>query len=167
MFLRAMTPADHAAVARVWHEGWHDAHAGRVPDEMTAKMQPDAFLRRLHTLPPHLMVGGIGKIGGDIGGFIHWKDDLIQYLFLSRTARGTGLAARLMTAAEAAMAKAGVERAELDYVKGNERAARFYARQGYSVTREETDSVPEYQGSWVSVICHKQLGTGPAPKHTF
>ena len=33
--IRPAADADMAAVADLWHEGWHDGHAGHVPDGLS------------------------------------------------------------------------------------------------------------------------------------
>ena len=44
--IRPAGDADMAAVAVLWHEGWHDGHAGHVPDGLTAVRTLDAFHER-------------------------------------------------------------------------------------------------------------------------
>ena len=44
--IRPATSADMAAVADLWHEGWHDGHAGHVPDGLTALRTLEAFHER-------------------------------------------------------------------------------------------------------------------------
>ena len=44
--IRPADDADMAAVADLWHEGWHDGHAGHVPDGLTAARTLTAFHER-------------------------------------------------------------------------------------------------------------------------
>ena len=44
--IRPADDADMAAVADLWHEGWHDGHAGHVPDGLTAERTLPAFHER-------------------------------------------------------------------------------------------------------------------------
>ena len=44
--LRPATAADMAAVADLWHRGWHAAHPGHVPDGLTAARTLEAFHER-------------------------------------------------------------------------------------------------------------------------
>ncbi len=44
--IRPATGADMAAVADLWHAGWHTGHAGHVPEGLTAARTLDAFHER-------------------------------------------------------------------------------------------------------------------------
>src|SRR5918994_27953 len=44
--IRPADDADMAAVADLWHEGWHDGHAGHVPDGLTAARTLAGFHER-------------------------------------------------------------------------------------------------------------------------
>jgi len=152
-----MQAEDHAAIAAIWHEGWHDAHAGLVPDLLTATRTFDAFVTAVPKLTKTVLVGCIDDRPQ---GFAALESNDIGLLFLARTARGTGLAQALMRGAEAALADLGYTDATLDYVKGNARAARFYAREGWRITGEEEDQT-DIDGvmtpPWTLVLCRKSL----------
>ena len=65
----------------------------------------------------------------------------VEYLFLARTARGTGLADKLMAAAEAklrGMTPASCTRVFLHVLPGNHRARRFYERCAFENKGEVT-----------------------------
>jgi ribosomal protein S18 acetylase RimI-like enzyme len=117
---------DH--LARVWHEGWHDAHAQIVPAELTRIRTLDSFRPRLlHALPDTRVVG---PARAPVGFCIVQGAELYQ-LFVSAEARGSGVAAALIADAEARLAAAGVATAWLACAIGNERAARFYEKAGW------------------------------------
>ena len=44
--IRPAGAADMAAVADLWHEGWHSGHAGHVPEGLTALRTLAAFHER-------------------------------------------------------------------------------------------------------------------------
>ena len=44
--LRPATADDVEAVVAVFHQGWHDVHPGRVPDGLTERRTPEAFVDR-------------------------------------------------------------------------------------------------------------------------
>ena len=44
--IRPATAEDMPAVAELWHEGWHDGHAGHVPEGLTAARTLHAFHER-------------------------------------------------------------------------------------------------------------------------
>jgi len=64
-------------------------------------------------------------------GFTMLKGDEVYQLYVSRTARGSGVASALMADAEQRLAARGVSDAWLACAIGNERAARFYEKQGW------------------------------------
>ena len=59
------------------------------------------------------------------------KDDELYQLFVTARARGSGVAAALVTDAEARLSARGVTTAWLACAIGNERAARFYEKCGW------------------------------------
>ena len=71
----------------------------------------------------------IGPRGAPLG-FTMLKGDEVYQLYVSREARGRGVAAALMADAEQRLAARGVSDAWLACAIGNERAARFYEKQG-------------------------------------
>lgn len=50
MDLRAAKDPDVDRVARVWHEGWHDAHAAIVPAELTLVRTLESFRQRMSSV---------------------------------------------------------------------------------------------------------------------
>ena len=132
--IRPATAADMAAVADLWHEGWHDGHAGRVPDGLTAARTLAAFHERTPSRVADTSVAVSGT--GAILGFVMVVDDEVEQVFVGRPARGTDLAARLLDEAERRVASGGHTSAWLAVVVGNARARRFYEKQGW---RDEGD----------------------------
>ena len=68
----------------------------------------------------------------DPAGFCIVKGDELYQLFVSAPSRGSGAAAALIADAEARLAESGVETAWLACAIGNERAARFYEKCGWT-----------------------------------
>src|SRR5690606_22532903 len=64
-------------------------------------------------------------------GFCMIKDDELYQLFVSASARGSGVAAALLADGEARLAANGIEAAWLACAIGNERAAKFYEKNGW------------------------------------
>ncbi len=132
--IRAAGAADMAAVADLWHEGWHDGHAGHVPDGLTAVRTLEAFHART---PPRVADTSVAVAEtGAILGFVMVVGDEVEQVFVGRAARGTDLAARLLDEAERRVAAGGHTSAWLAVVVGNARARRFYEKQGW---RDEGD----------------------------
>ena len=68
-------------------------------------------------------------------GFAMIRGDELFQFYVAATARGTGVAAALMTFVEAHMAARGVRTAWLACAVGNARAARFYEKAGWRLAR--------------------------------
>ncbi|MEM1067047.1 MAG: GNAT family N-acetyltransferase, partial [Pseudomonadota bacterium] len=151
--LRAMGPHDRSAVAEVWHEGWHDAHAAHFPDALINARGPDAFAAAVSRMSRPVTVA---EVAGDVPGFVIVDDDTVDRLFVARRARGTGVAQALLRAAENEIAKAGYPTGYLDYVDGNARAARFYEKEGWRVVKRGLDTIELPNGgeaAYTQVIC--------------
>ncbi|WP_210502414.1 GNAT family N-acetyltransferase [Nocardioides xinjiangensis] len=128
--IRPAVPADMAAVADVWHAGWHDGHAGHVPAGLAAARTLEAFHERTPS-----RVGDTAVAVSDDGtvlGFVMVVGDEVEQLFVARDARGTGLATVLLDEGERRVAAGGHEVAWLAVVVGNARARRFYEKRGWS-----------------------------------
>ena len=52
MQIRAAEPADLEALAVLWRDGWHDAHAALVPAELVRRRTPDNFHTRMTAMLP-------------------------------------------------------------------------------------------------------------------
>ena len=128
MKVRAAEAADIDQLARVWYDAWQDAHARLLPAELIRVRTLENFRTRLDKLLPEAWV--VGPPGEPLGFYILKGDELYQ-LFVAAAARGTGVAAALVTDAEARLAENGVRTAWLACAIGNERAARFYEKCGW------------------------------------
>jgi GNAT superfamily N-acetyltransferase len=117
---------DH--LAKVWYDGWQDAHARILPAELTRIRTLESFRDRLEAALPDVRV--VGPFPTPVGFCIVKGDELYQ-LYVSAPARGSGVAAALVADAEARLAEGGVEIAWLACAIGNERAARFYEKCGW------------------------------------
>jgi ribosomal protein S18 acetylase RimI-like enzyme len=117
---------DH--LAQLWCDGWHDAHAGIVPSELTRLRTLESFRDRLQAALPDIRV--VGPFGTPVG-FCMIKDAELYQLFVSASARGTGVAAALIADAEERLAERGIVTAWLACAIGNDRAARFYEKGGW------------------------------------
>lgn len=126
--LRPTVPADAPAVAEVWHAGWHDGHAGHVPEGLTAARTLAAFHERT---PLRTADTTVAEVDGAVAGFVMVVGDEIEQLFVGADHRGSGVAALLLTEGERRVAGNGHARAWLAVVEGNARARRFYERQGW------------------------------------
>jgi ribosomal protein S18 acetylase RimI-like enzyme len=125
--LRPAQPADVDAIAAVWHDAWRDGHVGHVPDGLLRHRGLDQFRDRAAA---HVPTTTVAVVDDAVLGFVTVVDDEVEQVFVSSHARGTAVAASLLTAAEEVIA-ATFDEAWLAVVAGNARARRFYERQGW------------------------------------
>lgn len=128
MNVRGAEEAEIGHLAKIWYDGWRDAHEQIVPAELTQLRTLESFQDRLRAALPNVRV--VGPSGEPVGFCILKGTELYQ-LFVSAPARGLGAAAILIADAEARLSEGGVEIAWLACAIGNERAARFYERCGW------------------------------------
>jgi ribosomal protein S18 acetylase RimI-like enzyme len=128
MSVRAAEAAEIDHLAKVWYDGWQDAHARILPAELARVRTLESFRDRLEAALPDVRV--VGPFPAPVGFCILKGDELYQ-LYVSAQARGSGAAAALVADAEARLAENGVELAWLECAIGNERAARFYEKCGW------------------------------------
>jgi GNAT superfamily N-acetyltransferase len=143
MNVRPAERAELDRLARIWHDGWHEAHALLVPPELTALRTLDNFRDRLDAALASIRV--VGEPGAPVGLCIVKGEELYQ-LFVAEAARGTGVAAALIADAEARLAARGVATAWLACAIGNNRAARFYEKRGWRRAGVMLNQVETSQG---------------------
>jgi len=116
------------ALAKIWYDGWQDAHAAILPEELKRIRTLESFAERMSAALATVRVAG--PSGAPVG-FHMLKDDELYQLYVSAQSRGLGVAAALIADAERQLAGAGVETAWLACAIGNDRAARFYEKSGW------------------------------------
>jgi ribosomal protein S18 acetylase RimI-like enzyme len=129
VILRAGTPADAPTVADIWHEGWHAAHPGHVPDGLTERRTLAAFHDRA---PQRVDDTTVAELDGRVVGFVMVVGDEVEQVYVDRAARGSGVAGVLLDEAEHQVAAGGHEVAWLAVASGNSRARAFYEKQGWA-----------------------------------
>src|SRR5262245_62170866 len=115
-------------LARIWYDGWRDAHERILPAQLARDRTLESLKVRLRESLAGLRV--TGPLGGPTGFCILKHDELYQ-LYVSERSRGAGVAAALIADAEARFAESDVKKAWLACAIGNERAARFYEKNGW------------------------------------
>ena len=128
MHVRDAQAGEIDALARVWHDAWHEAHAKIVPRALTRVRTLQNFTMRLREALGRTRVAGAPERPD---GFCIVKGDELDHLFIASHARGFGAAATLLADAEARLAAGGIELAWLACAIGNDRAARFYEKHGW------------------------------------
>jgi ribosomal protein S18 acetylase RimI-like enzyme len=160
MDVRAAEDAEIDHLARVWYDGWRDAHLRIVPAELTRLRTLESFRTRLQTDLRNVRV--VGPSGAPVGFCIVKGDELYQ-LFVSAESRGSGVAGALIADAEARLAGSGVDTAWLACAIGNERAARFYEKRGWHRVGTIVNPLETGSGTFLlEVWRYEKSLTGPA-----
>jgi len=128
MIVRPAEPTEIDALAILWSDGWHEAHASLVPPQLTVLRTLHSFRDRLEAELASVRV--IGPIAFPHGLCMVREAELFQ-LFVSTTARGTGVASALLADAEQRLSSQGVSTAWLACAIGNDRAVAFYEKHGW------------------------------------
>jgi ribosomal protein S18 acetylase RimI-like enzyme len=112
-------------LAKIWFDGWQDAHALIVPADLARVRTLQSFEERLRVASGGVRVAG--AVGAPVGFYFLKGAELYQF-YVSSNARGSGVAQVLMTDAEARLSASGVDTAWLACAIGNDRAVRFYEK---------------------------------------
>lgn len=126
--VRRANVAEADALARLWYDAWHDAHAAIVPADLVSARTLESFRRRMMSMLPRMRVVGFV---GEPTGFHFIERDELEHLFVAAEFRGCGVAKKLLDDAERALRESGVTTAWLACAIGNRRAANFYEKCGW------------------------------------
>jgi GNAT superfamily N-acetyltransferase len=141
--VRGATLAEVDHVANLWHVGWQDAHAAILPAELAQHRTLASFRQRLvDNLASTRVSGPIGSPSG----FCMIKQDELYQLYVGPAARGSGTAAALLADGERRLAASGVTVAWLACAIGNDRAARFYEKNGWHRAGHTINMLPTPDG---------------------
>lgn len=140
MEIEKATTADVTEVARLWHEGWHQAHAAIVPAALVASRDPAEFKARTSARVDQTHVA---RSDGTLAGFYILEEDELYQFYVAGAFQGQGVAAALMASAERALAG---RQAWLACSVGNDRAARFYEKAGWVRGSEQIYAVETANG---------------------
>ena len=151
--IRPAQSTDRADVVRLWHQGWHDAHAALVPPEVLSFRTIEHFNIWLKEASDDFYVA----MSGDIVGFVTVEGPEVVKLYVDRNVRGQGVAHQLLSFAELHLSKNGVREAELFCTAGNGRAENFYRREGWTLIQTFEDAlwIPEGISARFAVQTHR------------
>jgi GNAT superfamily N-acetyltransferase len=136
--IRDAKSSEIGQLAKLWFDGWQDAHARILPAELARVRTLQSFEERLRAASTGVRVAEV--VGAPVGFYFLKGAELYQF-YVSSNARGSGIAAVLMADAEARLRERDVHTAWLACAIGNDRAARFYEKRGWSRTGTVTDHV--------------------------
>jgi len=143
MDVRKAQPEDIDPLAQIWYEGWQDAHAELLPAELARERTFESLHQRMTDEIAEVRV--VGEPAKPLG-FSMTKDDELYQLYVSREARGTGAAQKLIAEVEERLASRGLKTAWLGCAIGNDRAARFYEKAGWHLARNYVVELPVTDG---------------------
>ena len=126
--LRPAQSEDLSALATLWHDGWVEAHAAHVPQELVDQRTLESFHIRMGKMLDETVVAG--PIGAPTGFCAVCEDEIYQ-MYVSPSARGTGTAAKLINEGCQRIFAAGFTKARLDVIPQNPRAIAFYEKIGF------------------------------------
>ena len=126
--IRSAESTEIDRLAQLWYDGWQDAHADILPTELSRNRTLENFRQRLREDLASVRVAGSPSRPA---GFCMIRQDELYQLYVSKEARGTGVAIALLADAERRLAADGATRAWLACAIGNERAMRFYEKHSW------------------------------------
>lgn len=145
MDVRTAQEVEVDPLARIWYDGWQDAHAKILPPELARHRTFDSFKARLGLSLSAVRV--VGAVGHPLG-FSLTKDDELYQLYVAAQSRGGGVAAALLENAEKRIYAHGFHTAWLACAIGNERAARFYEKNGWVCIGKMRSELPTPKGAF-------------------
>jgi GNAT superfamily N-acetyltransferase len=149
MDVRRVEATEVVHLAKIWYDGWQDAHADILPADLARARTLESFRDRLRA-----NLEGVRAVGalGAAEGFCIVKGDELYQLFVAAQSRGRGVAVALVADAEARISEHGFETAWLACAIGNEKAARFYEKCGWHRAGTMTSHLETSNGEfWLEV----------------
>lgn len=129
--IRRAGEPDVEAMAAIWRLGWSDGHAGHVPAELEQARLSGCWADEVTA---RLARSWVACFGDRVVGFVTVAADEIEEVYVERSARGSGVASYLLRHGETLVQENGFPVAWLAVATGNDRARRFYQREGWHDT---------------------------------
>ena len=155
MNIREPTNAEISQLAKLWYDGWQDAHAEILPAAIARHRTLESFAVRIQSDLANVRVAGPL---GQPAGFCMVKGDELSQLFVCGLERGAGVAATLLVDAKARFASAGIETAWLACAIGNERARKFYEKHGWRRVGTMTSQLDTPDGIFPLQVWRYEIG---------
>jgi ribosomal protein S18 acetylase RimI-like enzyme len=128
MDIRPAQNSDVERLARIWFDGWQDAHAEILPEKLRRVRTLESFEQRMRDGLANTRVAVVDRAPV---GLCMMKGDELNQLYVAAEARGAGAAQALIADAEERLAAKGAPLIWLACAIGNDRAARFYEKSGW------------------------------------
>ena len=142
MELRIAVPDDALAVARVHVRAWQAAYRGVMPAEYLDALRPEDRAPRYTFDRPDGPRTTVAIVDGVVAGFSTILGDELSALNVDPSSWTRGVGKALIARVRGDLAVAGVVEARLWMLVGNERAGRFYERDGWTTDgTRRTDTV--------------------------
>ena len=159
--IRSMHVDDIELLSDVWFSGWQDAHTGLLPAELARVRTRDSFRERLAAAAERTRVATWD--GLPVGLSMRDGAELNQF-YVAAAARGSGVAQALMADTFECFRAAQVRRAWLACAIGNERAARFYEKTGWTRVGVVETELATPEGAFALNVWRYEFDLqGPAP----
>ncbi|VBA53550.1 GNAT family N-acetyltransferase [Mycobacterium attenuatum] len=140
--VRAAVPGDAEAVARVHVRSWQRAYPGLIDQDYLDGLRPEVWAGRYTfgrmglRLPATVVAVDGSAICGLATTGLCWDRDMpncgeLMAIYVDPVRMGGGIGRLLMAAARDRLRRVGLSRASLWVLDGNERARRFYERDGW------------------------------------
>jgi GNAT superfamily N-acetyltransferase len=125
--IRPATSRDMRQVVDIAWTVWHETQAQLAPIDVVQHRSRDFFFRRAKTWDGT----ALALLDGSIVGFVAWKKNYVEFIFLLPDARCRRIGAALLAEAVSEIARSGHLDAALSCMFGNASARRFYERNGW------------------------------------
>jgi len=159
MLVRPAAHSEIDALARLWYDGWQDAHAAILPAALARTRTLENFAERLSAALADVRT--VGPMGAPVGFYILRGAELYQF-FVAAAARGQGVAQALMSDVESRAGGDGVATLWLACAIGNERAARFYEKCGWHRAATMISRLDTIEGPFELVVWRYEKRLGAA-----
>lgn len=152
--VRDVVAGDIPVLAKLWFDGWQDAHAELLPAGLKRLRTLESFQDRLADALSDVRVAVIGDRPVALSTV---KGEELYQFYVAHDARGTGIASSLMSDAINRLRAFGMPVAWLACAVGNERAARFYRKSGWRYAGTMTGYLPTLEGTFTLEVWRYEL----------
>jgi ribosomal protein S18 acetylase RimI-like enzyme len=151
--LRRARPDDGAALKAILYDTfestWRPQLSAAAAEAFRAEDRPAVYVTARG------LEFWVAERAGEVVGFVDWETDFVNALHVCAAHARTGVGARLMDHAEAAIAAAGHKAVRLETDTFNARSQAFYAKRGYREVERYPDE--EWDNGLTTLLLEKTL----------